>query len=258
MSKALENLELASLHFAPEILLVGGIIVIAAGLATWLGGLKLTPWIAAIIAAFAGLTVALLFTTPSPISICAMTAIPAGIACFLKKPIVIFAGAALVLAVGAIIGLGPTIKNAPLSPPRHLMPYEGGIRKALSVSETAMEIKAEALFWAETLKDAAKQAPTAGFAIGGVAALLVLAGGFVLPRLIAAVTCASLGTTMIYTGMIFVLLFKGARPLTHIYNRAPFYCSVAMAMIVFGTFTQLVLCPSISKNADSKQKSGEE
>jgi hypothetical protein len=251
MSEALENLERASQHFAPEILLAGGILIVVAGLTTWLGGLKITPWIAAMIAALAGLTVALVFITPSVISICAMTAVPAGIACFLKKPIVIFAGAAFVLAVGAITGLAPTINDMSLKPPVH--PQE-----QLSVSETGVEIKAEAAFWAETFKKAAKESPGAGFGVGGVCALLLIAGGFVFPRVVAAATCASLGTTMIYVGMIFVLWFKGAQPLASIGSRAALHGTVVPAMIVFGTFTQLVLCPSKAKNTDSKQKHGDE
>lgn len=258
MSDALENLELASLHFAPEILMLGGILVIAAGLTTWLGGLKFTPWMSAIVAALTGLTVALLFVTPSTITICAFTIIPATIACFLKRPIIIFTGAALAAAAGAIFSIVPALNETSLSPPKHPFPYEDGDRMLLSATETAKEIQKEAIFWTDAIVNAAKDAPATGFAVGIIAALLLLAGGFILPRLIAAVTCATLGISMIYIGMVMVLLFKGARPLTHINARLGFYGTVAVGMILFGTLTQLVLCPSKPKYSDTKNnKRGE-
>lgn len=259
MSEALKNLELASLHFAPEILVLGGIGVVVAGLAVWLGGLKFTAAIAAVTAAAIGLVVCLLFVTPSPVTICAVTMIPAAISCLLQKPFAILAGALLALTVGALIGMTSTLAGTPLSPPKHPYPYESGHRVALSIPQTAAEIKSEALFWADTFRDAAGRTAPVEFAAGAIAAVLLIGGGFLMPRQATAFACASLGTAMICVGMTLVLLYKGARPLTHLYSRGGFYGTVALAMIAFGAFTQLVLCPAKGKKkGGKKEKSGEE
>lgn len=250
MSQALENIELASLHFAPPVLVLGGIIVVAAGLFTWLGGLRWSMIIAAVLGSGVGLGCALVFTDRTIVPIALLTLIPAAFASFLKKPLIIMSGGVFA-AVGCIVlFIAPSLDSISLNPPVHQMPYTDGTRSALTVQETALEIKAEVLFWADALATSAEGISPTAFAMGGGAAILVLGTGFIFPRLVASLTCASMGTVLINAGMVIVLLYKGARPLTHLYNKGAFFGIVTLAMIAFGTFSQLILCPGKAKRPD--------
>ena len=250
MSQALENIELASLHFAPPVLVLGGIIVVAAGLFAWLGGLRWSMIVAAILGSLVGLSCALLFTDRSIVPIALLTVVPAAFASFLKKPLIIMAGGGFA-AVGCIVFFtGLSLENVSLRPPEHPMPYKDGQRSAISVEETAAEIKTEVLFWVDALEKSAEQITPTAIALGGGAAILVVGTGFIFPRLIASLTCASMGTALITAGMVFALLYKGARPLTHLYNKGAFFGVVILAMIAFGTFSQLILCPGKAKKPD--------
>ena len=55
------------------------------------------------------------------------------------------------------------------------------------------------------------------------------------------------GVALIFAGMVLVLLYKGARPLTGIYQMPAFFGFVVIAMTAFGTFAQLLLCPGRTK-----------
>jgi hypothetical protein len=50
------------------------------------------------------------------------------------------------------------------------------------------------------------------------------------------------GSALVLTGITLLLLFKGAEPLKHINMNRKFYTTVFFAMIVFGTFEQLIFC----------------
>ncbi|RKY04303.1 MAG: hypothetical protein DRP66_11905 [Planctomycetota bacterium] len=75
-----------------------------------------------------------------------------------------------------------------------------------------------------------------------------------MPRFVAAATCASLGTVAIFAGMILVLLYKGARPLTGIYQMPAFFAAAVVAMAAFGTFVQLLLCPTRTKKPQGESE----
>ncbi len=57
-----------------------------------------------------------------------------------------------------------------------------------------------------------------------------------------AFTTALSGSALVLTGMTLLLFLKGAEPLKHINMNRKFYTTVLFAMIVFGTFEQLILC----------------
>ncbi|MHC4088531.1 MAG: hypothetical protein ACYSU5_25490 [Planctomycetota bacterium] len=62
-------------------------------------------------------------------------------------------------------------------------------------------------------------------------------------NLTSALCSAVLGALLIFAGMVLLLLYKGAMPVTVIDRKAPFFAAVFGAMVAFGTVEQLVLCP---------------
>jgi hypothetical protein len=53
--------------------------------------------------------------------------------------------------------------------------------------------------------------------------------------------------------MISLLLFKATGPVTSIYNRAPFFLAVFLAMTAFGTVEQLVIVKHRKKSVEKKE-----
>lgn len=78
--------------------------------------------------------------------------------------------------------------------------------------------------------------------------------GFFFSRLIPALCSTALGTLLIFAGMILLLLYKGSAPITHINDRQSFYATVCIAMIAFGTITQLLPCPPVRQKPTAKKR----
>jgi len=74
-------------------------------------------------------------------------------------------------------------------------------------------------------------------------------------RFTSALCCAALGTLLVFAGMILLLLYKGAGPISSISAKQSFYLGVFIVMTAFGTIEQLLLCQR-SKGLITKRKTG--
>ncbi len=72
-------------------------------------------------------------------------------------------------------------------------------------------------------------------------------------NVILAILTAAAGAVLIPLGMIFLLSLKGAKPLSHVSSHQSLYLSIILAMIVFGTFEQLIFCRRKHKVALKKK-----
>jgi len=255
MAEALQNFELSALYFDPRLLLLGGFVVVVAGLGVWLGGLRWAGLIAAFLGAEVGLISACAFSSRARVAMIILPAVAAAVAALLKKPVIVLSGAASAAAVTLFVLAGPALFAETLRGPSHPVPRDG---TTLGMAETAIELGEELLFWGDAFLGAVKRMSPAGWAAGALAAAVVLGAGFVLTRLVTAVTCAWLGTASIFGGMILLLLYKGARPLTFIYDRTAFFGLIVLVMVGFGTLSQLLLCPMRRRKpqAHAKHKGG--
>jgi hypothetical protein len=61
---------------------------------------------------------------------------------------------------------------------------------------------------------------------------------------------------LVFAGMISLLLHKGAAPVSSIRARPSFYTAVFMAMAVFGTIEQLLLCQPAQAQSEKKKQAG--
>lgn len=73
-------------------------------------------------------------------------------------------------------------------------------------------------------------------------------------NVIFAILIAAAGAVLIPLGMIFLLSLKGAKPLSHVSSHQSLYLSIILAMIVFGTFEQLIFCRKKTKSALKRKK----
>jgi len=109
-----------------------------------------------------------------------------------------------------------------------------------------------------------KNIARAGFSaiVGAIIAVTlqrILVTGSVFWRCIWALCCATLGTMLIFAGMILLLLYKGAVPINHISSKQSFYTAIFIIMTAFGTIEQLLLCRRTGerltrKNQEDKSK----
>ncbi|MBW8035321.1 MAG: hypothetical protein FVQ79_06765 [Planctomycetes bacterium] len=83
--------------------------------------------------------------------------------------------------------------------------------------------------------------------IASVCGSLVMGIGLFFYRLASAWTCAIYGTGLIYAGMILLFLEKGSMPVQNICRKPVFYQTVAICMLIFGTFVGLLVCPAKKK-----------
>ncbi|MBE0536421.1 MAG: hypothetical protein IH624_12200 [Phycisphaerae bacterium] len=251
MAEALRNLEISALHFEPRLLFFGGVGLLVAGLCVWLGGLRWATLLAAMIGAMAGL-ICTSFAERRMAALVLMPIIAAGLAAFLKKPVIILSGAGMAAALTLFMLAGSELQTESLRGPSHPISYDGREPSTLGLSETVTEIHAEVIFWGETLLGAVKRMSSAAWAAGGVAAVVMIGTAFIWPRLITAVTCAGWGTMLIFAGMIIMLLHKGSMPLTFLYTRAAVVNLTLMVMVAFGTVAQLLLCPVERRKQDGR------
>ncbi len=75
-----------------------------------------------------------------------------------------------------------------------------------------------------------------------------------LKRVSTALCFASMGTLMIFAGMVLLLWQKGAEPVALIGDRLEFYALVFAGMVAFGTIEQLLICPSRSTKKPQQEK----
>ena len=97
------------------------------------------------------------------------------------------------------------------------------------------------------LRQACLDMPVYNWAIVATLVAASIVAGVYLRRLTSALCCAALGTLLVFTGMILLLLYKVAAPISNICSKAPYYSAVFVTMIAFGAVVQLFLCRRYDK-----------
>ena len=259
MLVALQNLEQVSLHLAAPVLVLTGLALVGVGLCVWLGGLRWNRVVAGFIGATGGALCGVLFVKEHQIfagSI--LTLVGASLGSVFKKTLMVLAGGAVTTAIGLIVFSVPVIANesnwqAENNEVSNSIDSEG----VLSVGESVGVLKSQAVCLFTGLRDCVAQVRPLGFITSIFAGIIVVGCGVFLPRFVVAVTSATLGTGMIFAGMIFLLLYKGAEPMTRIYSAGFFYNLVILVMVAFGTAVGLLVCPEAGKRPVKKNDDGE-
>jgi hypothetical protein len=253
MLEIAQHFEETSVWFSPVVLIGPGAAAVLTGLFIWLGGLGLRRILVAIAGAFSG-GVCAFFITGGNIT---LAVVSAGLAVFIaimfEVIFITLLTGALAAALGFAVLVGPYIEN-----PDSLRPYPAyktqNVAEPLSVGQTVEIVKVYAADFSTEIKEACSQMPVYSWAIITALAIIFVAAGFFFWRLTLALCCATLGTILIFAGVISLLLYKGAVPISDIWRRAPLYAAIFMAMIVFGTIVQLLLCQRIRKKPTAKRQ----
>ena len=253
MLEILQNFEQTATRLSPIVLIGLGLMAVLAGLFVWLGGLGFRRILVAVIGAAGGGICGFLITGRNAMWALVLAAAVCVIAILFEKMFITVMAAGLAAAFGFAVLAGPYITQA-----RQAIPINAGQtqnhNQQLSIDETTEIIKTEVDDFSDKIKQASLQMPAHNWAIIVVLVVIFILAGFFLWRLTSAFYCAALGTTLIFVGMILLLLCKGAVPVTRISDKPSVYAAAFIGMTAFGTIEQLLLCQTKKKQSTTKKE----
>jgi len=260
MLEILQDFEQTATQFSPIVLIWPGLTVVLVGLFIWLGGLGFRRLLVAVAGAVSG-GICGFFIVGRNIRVAIILAgVTAIIATIFERLFIAIMAAALAAVFGfavlAVLYAENSKEVIPTNQSRTTVQSS-----TLSVYESIEIVKSYIADVSEKIKQTCSQMPVHSWPILLALVIIFVVAGFFLRRLASALCYSTLGTMLIFAGMILLLLHKGSLPISSIYSRPPFYGAVFVAMMGFGTIEQLVLCQrakrdSIKRNRADKGKEG--
>ena len=235
MVEMIEQIEQAAFYFAPKVLYVPGLICLGAGILLWLGGMKWRT-LTAVLAGTAAGGIGAFFFLKGDINLTLVAAtVSALLAIVFRKAVITVIGAML---IASMVLLGGACKNEVDMSGWPLAENDA----AMSIAESMTAAKSIAVFTCEHIADTIKNTSSGRFTFSMIVGLIIMVIGFFLPEVVGAVAFSISGTCMIFTGMILLLLYKGAKPASYIYEKSNFFIIVFLGMVVFGLLCELLIC----------------
>jgi hypothetical protein len=255
MLKALYNFEYSALNMAPPVLVLTGLVLVGIGLCVWLGGLRWSRVVGGFIGAIGAGLCGVVFVKNQQVfagSIAAL--VGASLGSVMHKTVMVLAGAVVVVLIGLIVFSTPFLPDESnwqtgSEQVNSLTASEG----TLSGQESVNLLKEQLTLLFIGMKNCISQVKPMGFIAAIVAGFVVIGCGIAASRFVVSAISATLGTVLIFAGMIFLLLYKGAEPMTQIYSAIGFYGAVMLVMICFGTAVGLLVCPDTGRKPSSKK-----
>ncbi len=245
MLEIVQNFEQIAVRFNPALLVGAGLMAVLTGLLIWLAGLGFSRPLAAIAGAITGGICGFFTTSRNVVSVGIFAAAGASVAAIFEKVFMVLLAAALATALAFAIMGKIYIKESGTASINHTDTQNQA--EPFNFSQTRETLKTCAADFCAKIKQAGSQMPTVNWAITAGAGIILLVAGFFSWCLAAALCCATMGTILIFTGMILLLLYKHAAPISCISSNQPFYLGVFATMIAFGTIEQLFLCRYVKK-----------
>jgi len=257
MFQILQEFEQTAARFSPVVLIAPGVATVIIGLFVWLGGLGLKKVVVVVLGAVAGWIGGFFIAGRNVMIASASALVAAVLAVVLQKVFITILAAllAVVLTFFVFVGVFPEVLAATEEVP--VMATKLVEQNAMiSVEQTPVILKAYIADFTNMVKQAATCMPIYGWAAMAGLALVFLIAGFFLHRLTSALCCALFGAILVFVGMIWLLFYKGSRPVSIVCNKPLFYAAAFGTMVVFGTIVQLLLGPGHQKKV-SKVKKGQ-
>jgi hypothetical protein len=249
----LQNFEQVAGRFSPILLIGTGVILVLVGLFIWIGGLGLARILCGVVGAVAGAVCGLFAIRCTILSAAFLATVLAAFAVIFERIFFIVLTAALAAVVSLAILAWPY-----LGVPLQLSATNPGSVSVhgptLSINETIEVVRVYFINLHRELKQVRSRMPLHNWVIVAAMAAVFLSIGFYLWRLTSALSCAALGTMLIFAGMVLLLLYKGSVPISSVCCKAPFYSGIFIAMTAFGTIVQLLLCRRAKKRSIRKKE----
>jgi len=259
MLKILQDFESAvsgTLQLNPVVMIVPGLVCVIAGLFVWLGGLGFRKILVVVIGAITGGFCGFFAIGHNIISAVFTATVASALAMLFERIFITILTASLAAIFAFAVLAGSYLEN---SQQESTTSSYGTTNQhsALSIRESAKKMKALIIDSAQKIKHACLQMPLYIWAMIAVLMLICLVVGFSLWNLASALCCSVIGTVLIFTGMILLLLNKGSMPVSIISSKSSFYAGVFAAMMVFGTTEQLLFCTQPKTSHAAKSQANE-
>ncbi len=252
MLETAQYFEQVATRFSPIVLIGAGLVCTLLGLFLWLGGLMLKRVSFAVIGAAGGGICGFFLTGQHIIPAVLLAGLAAAVAAMFEKIFVTILTSGLAMGLGLVVLAYPYIENTGIL--RQYPEYEASNQTAvLSISESVEIAKGWAADFGAAIRQGCSQIPASRWVIVVALGAIFMGAGFCLSRFASALCCAMLGVTLIFAGMILLLLYKAAMPVSDIGNKQSFYAAVFIAMTGFGTIEQLLLSHFAGKKPTKKK-----
>lgn len=252
MLEVLESLERVAVRLSPIVLVLPGLILTALGLFVWLGGLGFRRLLMGLVGALAGGVLGYSLAGRNVVVTVAAALALTFVAAIFQR---LFAAVILGVLAAAVVFLvlaWPFLQPSGLTVSGQVDPVADDAKATVKESLEIIESHWNDL--AAKVRHAAGELPPPKWLVVAVVGLGILALGFVFRRLGGALSCATVGTVLVFLGLVLLLMFKGSTPVTRIESRAGFYGLVFASMVGFGTLEQFVLC----RRAESRRRARSE
>lgn len=253
MLEILKNFEQIAARLSPAVLVVPGVVLVALGLVTWLGGLGFRRPVLGLVGAALGAGIALT-VVPGQAAPAVLVAFLTGLIGLLFQRF--FAAVLLGLlsfVVAFTIVAWPVLQAGQSS---SIVTADLGVgERKLTVAESRDVVRTTSLDLTDRVRSAGRALTPGHWAIAAAAGAGLLALGALFHRFGAAVACAVLGTALIFAGLIMLIMHKGSMPVARMETRAAFYSLVFAGMAAFGTLEQLVLCGRTEQQKQQRKTS---
>lgn len=251
MLEIAQYLEQMAVRFNPVVLIGPGLVAVLLGLFVWLGGLGFRRALVAIVGAVSGGICGFLIGARNVVPATVSAGAAAVIAIMFERIFIIILTGILAAVLGFAVLAKPYIENAGGTTPIE----RGEIQNrdaAFSIQQSAEIAKGYIADFITEIKQILSQMPVYNWAIIAALAVIFIAAGFYQWHLASAFCCAALGVMLIFGGMILLLLYKGAAPISRICRNQSLYLGVFAAMTIFGMTGQLLLCRRIEGKSTRK------
>jgi len=253
MVEILKSFEQAAAWFRPIVLVLPGLLATALGLFVWLGGLGFRRLLLGVVGAVIGALGAFALMGQNPAAMVLTGLVGAFIAVVFQR----FFASTLLSAQGGfatflIVGW-PYLAVSQGTLAGQLGPASEG--RTLTVQESLGVARAYALDLTDGVKRTGRQLAASRWAIVATVTFTLLMMGLLFRQLGGAVSCALLGTVMIFAGLVLLLMFKGSTPVTWIGGQPLLFGGVFLSMVVFGTLEQWILCRRADRRSEAKAPS---
>jgi hypothetical protein len=252
MLEFLRYFEKIAPRLEPAVLVLPGLLFILVGLFVWLAGLRYAKLIAGFIGILAG-GICGLYLIGRKLMPDILLAIMSGFTSMILYKFVFI----LLTALIAFTGVTFLLADVHIEKDSELILYMNSDgNAAISISEALIILSRTIDYLMERMAALYAQFSLLHWAavVGGGLIAAVLAVYF--SGAAGAFCCATLGTSLSFAGMILLLLYKGAEPVSRISRRSLFFAAVFAVMIGLGTAVQLILRMPRRRKKTSGQKDG--
>ena len=240
----------------PVVLVGPGLVCVITGLFVWLGGLGFRKILVAVAGVITGGICGFFAIRQNIVSAVFTAALAAALAILFERVFITILTASLAAVFAFAILAGYYIEDSQQQIPINSSRLSNQ-NAVLGIRESAEKMKTYIIEAGLKLKHACLQMPLYIWAMIMVFMLICMVVGFSLWHLASALCCSALGTVLIFTGMILLLLNKGSMPVNIISSRSSYYVTVFAAMMVFGTTEQLLLCKQVKTSSAAKDQANE-